>query len=490
MSTTVETRPVPADAAEPPAYRWRWVALFVILAAEVMDLLDALVTTIAGPSIRRDLGGADSMIQWLGAGYTLAMAVGLITGGRLGDLYGRKRMFMIGAGGFAAMSALCAVSTNPTMLITARVLQGLFGAVMLPQGLGMIKEMFNPKEMAAAFGAFGPVMGLSAVGGPILAGWLVSADFFGSGWRMIFLINIPLGIAAVLGAAKFLPRSTTSHASKIDLVGVLIMSASAFLIVYPLVQGRDLGWPAWTFVAMALSLVGFGGFYLHTRRVSARGGDPLVTPSLFTKRAFTGGLIAGMTFFSGLVGFGLVFSLYLQIGLGYSPLAAGLAGAPQAAGMVIGFIVASAGLTAKLGRRLLHVGLAVMVAGVAGFAVILHAAGTAGVGVWQLSPALAVTGFGMGLVMAPFFDIILAGVEPHEMGSASGTLQAVQQLGAALGIAVLGTVFFHVLRVGPRGPVPVTVQHGMQWALWIEAGLVAVTFAAAFLLPKRAREEI
>src|SRR5262245_33856028 len=170
-------------AADAPAYRWRWAALFVILAAEVMDLLDALVTTIAGPTVRADLGGSESVIQWLGAGYTLAMAVGLVTGGRLGDLYGRKRMFMIGAVGFAAASALCAFAQSPGMLIGSRVLQGLFGAVMLPQGLGMIKEMFPPKEMPAAFGAFGPVMALSAVGGPILAGWLVSADYFGWGWR-------------------------------------------------------------------------------------------------------------------------------------------------------------------------------------------------------------------------------------------------------------------------------------------------------------------
>src|SRR6185369_15222122 len=196
--TAVETTEIRGSEPDTPAaYLWRWIALFVILAAEVMDLLDALVTTIAGPVIRTDLGGAESMIQWLGAGYTLAMAIGLITGGRLGDLYGRKRMFIVGAGGFLTASLLCAFAASPDMLIASRVAQGLLGAVMLPQGLGMIKEMFTPKEMAAAFGAFGPVMGLSAVGGPILAGWLVTADFFGSGWRMSFFINLPLGIFAV-----------------------------------------------------------------------------------------------------------------------------------------------------------------------------------------------------------------------------------------------------------------------------------------------------
>ncbi|HKD96821.1 MAG TPA: MFS transporter [Micromonosporaceae bacterium] len=495
MSTQLDTRgttpavAAPQSTSESPAYRWRWAALFVILAGEVMDLLDALVTTIAGPTIRTDLGGSESMIQWLGAGYTLAMAVGLVTGGRLGDLYGRKRMFMIGAAGFATASMLCAFAQSPGMLIGSRVLQGLLGAVMLPQGLGMIKEMFPPKEVPAAFGAFGPVMALSAVGGPILAGWLVTADYFGWGWRMIFLINLPLGIAALAGAAKFLPRSRGDHATKLDLRGVAILTIAALLIVYPLVEGRDLGWPAWTLVAMVASLPVFALFGLHVRRVARRGGDPLVTPSLFGKRAFTGGLGAGTAFFASMIGFTLVFSLYLQIGLGYSALHTGLANIPVSAGMVVGFIVASAGLTTKLGRRLLHVGLAVMAAGTVAFAVQAHLGGSAGVPLWHLVPALLVTGLGTGLTMAPFFDIILAGVEPHETGSAAGTLSALQQLGGALGIAVMGTVFFHILKIGPTGPDRATVASGMQWILWMVVGLLAVTFATAFLLPRKAREE-
>lgn len=489
LDAPVATDDATAAGAEAPAFRGRWIALCVILAAEVMDLLDALVTTIAGPSIRVDLAGSESLIQWLGAGYTLAMAVGLITSGRLGDLYGRKRMFVIGAGGFVMSSMLCAVAQSSEMLIGARVLQGLLGAVMLPQGLGMIKEMFPPKEMGAAFGTFGPIMGLSAVGGPILAGWLVTADFFGYGWRMIFLINVPLGLAAVLGALRYLPKSRGDRAVKLDLRGVVIISVSALLVVYPLVQGRELGWPTWTFVSMVASVAGFVLFGLHTKRIQRRGGDPLVTPSLFGKRAFTGGLLAGAAFFSGMIGFSLVFSLYLQIGLGYSALKAGLAGVPQAAAMIVGFVLAGAGLTAKLGRRLLHVGLIVMALGVALFAVILQDAGTAGVTPWHLSPALAVVGLGMGLLMAPFFDIILAGVEPHELGSAAGSLSAVQQLGGALGIAILGTVFFHILRIGPTGPDPMTVERGMRWTLWIEVGLLAATFLAAFLLPRKARED-
>ncbi|GAA3224492.1 DHA2 family efflux MFS transporter permease subunit [Nonomuraea helvata] len=463
-------------------YRWRWIALFVILAAEVMDLLDALVTSIAAPSIQKDVGGGASLVQWLGAGYTLAMAVGLITGGRLGDLFGRKRMFVIGAFGFTTASLLCGVSAGPEMLIASRVLQGLFGAVMLPQGLGLIREMFPPQDMGKAFGMFGPVMTISSVGGPVLAGWLVDADFFGTGWRMIFLINLPIGLAAALAGMRFLPEYRLSNATKLDLVGVALVSVASFLLIYPLIQGRELGWPVWTYISMAASIVLFAVFARYESRRAASGKDPLVTPGLFRKRAFTGGLVAGLAFFSGMMGLGLVFNLYTQLGLGFSPLKAGLTGLPQAIGGVIGFGLAMSGLQEKLGRGLLQIGTVVMAAGAAVLALTIHLAGL-DVGSWQLAPGLALVGIGMGLTMAPFFDIVLAGVEPHESGSASGTLTAIQQLGGALGTAVLGTLFFNLLQ--NRW----SFGSSMQVTVWVEVGLLALTFALSYLLPRKARAD-
>ncbi|WP_433430949.1 MFS transporter [Nonomuraea sp. CA-141351] len=463
-------------------YRWRWAALFVILAAEVMDLLDALVTTIAAPTIQKDLGGSDSVVQWLGAGYTLAMAVGLITGGRLGDLFGRKRMFVIGALGFTAASLLCGVAAGPEMLIVSRVLQGLFGAVMLPQGLGLIKEMFPPQDLGKAFGMFGPVMTISSVGGPVLAGWLVDADFFGTGWRMIFLINLPLGLAAALAGMRFLPEYRVSNATRLDLVGVALVTIASFLLIYPLIQGRELGWPVWTFVSMAASIVVFAVFARYESRRAASGKDPLVTPGLFRKRAFTGGLVAGLAFFSGMMGLGLVFNLYTQLGLGFTPFKAGLTGLPQAIGGVIGFGLAMSGLQEKLGRGLLQIGTLVMAAGAAVLALTIHLAGL-DVSSWQLAPGLALVGIGMGLTMAPFFDIVLAGVEPHESGSASGALTAVQQLGGALGTAVLGTLFFHLLES------EWSFGSSMQVTVWVEVGLLALTFALSYLLPRKARPD-
>ncbi len=475
-------QPAVAQAAEPVPYRWRWAALFVILAAEVMDLLDAMVTNIAAPAMRADIGGTAATIQWLGAAYTLSMAVGLITGGRLGDIFGRKRMFLIGAIGFTIGSLLCAIAQSPETLIGARVVQGLFGAVMLPQGLGMIKEMFPPKEMQAAFGMFGPVMGLSAVGGPIIAGWLVDADFFGTGWRMIFLINLPLGLAAVLAGSRFLPESRSPHPLKLDLPGVAFATLGGFLVIYPLVQGRESGWPAWTFVMLGASVAVFAVFGWFESRKSRAGGHPLMAPSLFRKRAFTGGLLTGLVFFSGMAGFALSFNLYTQIGLHYSTLKAGLAMVPWSAGMIVGFGVAQG--VQKFGRKVLHGGTLIMALGVLGVLLTLNISGI-GVTPWQLTPALVVTGVGMGLLMAPFFDIVLAGVEQHETGSASGTLTAVQQLGNAFGVALLGTVFFDLL-----GPVPTgaSFDHAIKVTLCVVAGMLLLTFLVAFMLPKQARE--
>ncbi|MBM2618099.1 MFS transporter [Actinoplanes sp. LDG1-06] len=429
------------EAEQRTPYRWRWVALFVILAVEVMDLLDALVTNIAGPAIRAELGGSYSLIQWLGAAYTLAMAIGLLTGGRLGDIFGRRRLFLIGAAGFTLASLACGLAQTPGQLIAGRAIQGLFGAVMLPQGLGMIKQMFSPAEQAKAFGAFGPVMGLSSVGGPILAGWLVDADFFGSGWRMIFFINLPLGVFAVIGALRFLPEFKSERVPRLDWLGVVLAAAGAFLLLYPLVQGRELDWPVWCFVLLAAGVATFGLFSIYEARRDRRGLDPLVTPSLFRKRAFSGGLAVGLVFFASLIGTGLVFTFYLQIGLGYSPLKAGLTTLPQALGTVAGFVAAGSGLSERLGRRLLLIGTAVMMAGTAGFMLTVWLAGAA-ISPWRLIPALVAIGAGMGLAMAPFFNIVLAGVDDEETGSASGALTSVQQLGGAFGIAVLGTIFF------------------------------------------------
>src|SRR3954466_1452236 len=358
---------------EAPAYRWRWVVLAVVLVAEIMDLLDSTVITIAAPTVRAELGGGASAMQWWAAGYTLAFGVLMIVGARLGDIYGRRRVFLVGIAGFTLASAACALAPSPDALIATRVLQGAFGALLIPQGLGMIKTVFPPKEMGGAFAAFGPVMGLAALSGPILAGWvgspapldtrwrggwLVSADLLDTGWRMIFLINVPLGVVGLLGALRFMPESRAAAPIKLDPLGVGLISAASLALIYPLVQGRELGWPLWTFGLMAAGLALLGVFAAVERR---SGEHALIAPSLLRNRAFTLGLVVGIVFFAGFAGLLLVVSLFLQLGLHFTPVHAGLTFIPMSLGVAI-TAGASYALMPRFGRKVLQGGLLLVAA--------------------------------------------------------------------------------------------------------------------------------
>jgi EmrB/QacA subfamily drug resistance transporter len=468
-------RPTPEPAAP---YRWRWLVLWLVLGAEVMDLLDATVVNVAAPSIHRALGGSASMIQWIGAGYTLAFAVMLITGGRLGDIFGRKRMFMIGAIGFGVASVLCATAQDPAVLIASRILQGGLGAMMIPQGFGILKAVFPPAEIGKAFGAFGPVMGLSAVGGPILAGALIDADWFGTGWRMIFLINVPIVLFAVLGSIKFMPALQSPDKPRLDGGGMVLLTIASGLLIYPLIQGRELGWPGWIFGLLAGSVAFFAAFVAYERR---RADSPLIEAGLFARRAFTSGLAVFLAFFGALTGFMLAYGLFTQLGLGFGPLKAGLSSAPMAFGIAIG-AVAGHGLIERLGRRLIHLGLAGMIVAFGAFATTVALAGDT-VNIWALIPSTFVAGIGMGLGLGPIFGTVLNGVDDHQVGSASGVLNAVQQFAGAIGIAVLGTIFFNQLSAGDG------FGSAMTRTSLISLGLLAVAFGLAFLLPKTARAE-
>ncbi len=465
----------------PVPYRLRWLALVAVLVAEVMDLLDATVVAVAAPSIRDDLGGTVATIQWIAAGYTLAFAIGLITGGRLGDLYGRRRMFLLGLGGFVVMSALCGLAVSPGMLVTCRVLQGLFGALLIPQGFGIIRSTFDDRELGAAFAAFGPTIGLAAVGGPILAGALIAWDLGGAGWRTIFLINVPIGLAGLVLALATVPESRSADGPRPDPAGMALVSTGLALLVFPLVQGRELGWPAWTFVLMALSVPVLVVFARHQVRRRAAGRAPLVEPGLFASRAFAGGLVVALVFFAAMTGMVFAFGLYLQIGLGWTAWHAGLAQAPWAFGIAVGSALSGAVLGRKYGRRVLQAGALVAAAGVLGAVATFTAAGAA-ITVWDMAPTLVVTGLGIGLLLAPLFDIVLAGVSLPMVGSGSGVLNAAQQLGATAGVAALGTLFAGGLDGGDA-------LGGLQAVLVATAALIALTAVLAFLLPRHARPE-
>jgi EmrB/QacA subfamily drug resistance transporter len=468
---------VSREQSTPQGHPRRWAILALILAVECMDLLDGTIVNVAAPSIRTSLHASLSALQWIAGGYALTFAVGLVTGGRLGDIFGRRRLFLLGVAGFTVSSALCGVAASPAMLIGFRLVQGAFAALMIPQGFGILRQVFPPHEIGKAFGLFGPVIGLSAVLGPVIGGLLVD----GPGWRSIFLVNVPLGLVALAGSAGLLGRVGPVKAEErptLDLKGAALVSVAAGLLVYPLIQGRESGWPAWTFASIAASALALVAFVVLERRRERTGVSPLVTMSLFHKRAFSAGLVTALVFFAGMIGLMLTFTLYLQLGQGFSPIDAGLALVPWSLGTAVGAGLGAGFLGPRLGRPTLHGGLVVMLAGVLGMLAVVHSGG-ADVSAWALAAPEMAAGVGMGAMLAPLFDFVLAGVADHEVGSASGVLNAMQQLGGAIGIAVLGTVFFSI-----HGLVP-----AFERTLWIEAGTLVAVMALVALLPMRGRTE-
>ncbi len=465
-----------ADAApETPRNPLRWLVLAVVLAANIMDLMDATIVNVAGPSIRLALGGSASTLQWLSAGYTLAFAVFLITGARLGDMFGRRRLFLIGSAGFTVMSGACALAPSSEVLIVFRVLQGGFGALMIPQGFGMLKECFAEDEMSKVFGMFGPIMGLSMLAAPILAGALVEANLWGVGWRLVFLINVPIGIAAFAGAVRVLPRTVPHPGLRLDIGGMALIGAALTAIIYPLIQGREAGWPAWTFLLLGLGAVLLGAFVIWVR---GRPGDPLIEPGLLANRTYTSGLLVALAFFGAFGGLLLCVSLFAQLGEGFSPVHAGLTLMPMVLGMIAG-MGAGFALVGRLGRRMLHLGVAIVAAGTVVLALTMSGAHTATT--LDLAPGLFLIGLGAGASLGQLFDFILAGVGMDEVGSASGVLEAVQQVSSAIGVASLGTIFFTAFAHG----LP---THALALTAWACLVPIAVAFALIFRLPRRARE--
>jgi EmrB/QacA subfamily drug resistance transporter len=453
----------------------RWFVFAVVIAANIMDLMDATIVNVAGPSIRIALGGSATFLQWLPAGYTLAFAVFLITGARLGDMFGRRRLFLIGSAGFTVMSAACALAPSPAILIVFRVLQGSFGALMIPQGFGMIKEVFDDDEMTKVFGAFGPMMGLSILAAPILAGALVEANLWGIGWRLVFLINVPIGIVAFAGAVRVLPHTVAHPGLRLDAGGMVLIGAALTAIIYPLIQGRADGWPAWTFASLAGGAALLGAFWLWERH---RRGDPLIEPRLLANRTYTSGILVALAFFGAFGGLVLCVSLFAQLGEHFSPIHAGLTLMAMVIGMIAG-MGAGMALVGRLGRHLLHLGVVVVAAGTVVLALTVTGAPTAST--LDLAPGLFLIGLGAGSSIGQLFDFILAGVGMDEVGSASGVLEAVQQLSSALGVAALGTIFFSAF----DGHLP---THALAVTAWACLVPLAATFLLVFKLPMHARE--
>jgi MFS family permease len=482
MSTTSLT-PSLAATSPPLAARRAWLGFLVVVAAAVMDLLDSTIAQTAAPDIRRELGGSYAALEWISAAYTLAMSVTLLLGSRLGDLLGRRRVLLAGIAGFMCASALCASAPSAGVLIGARALQGALAAIMVPQGFGLIRELFGDAGQQKAFGVFGPVMGMAAVAGPLIGGGLIKLNLLGLGWRAIFLVNLPLGLAALAAGRRFLPRvAPATPDARLDAASIGLGMLGGVALVYPLIQGRERGWPAWSFAMLALGIITLGAFAMLQGRRARRGRAPLVEPSILRRRPYMAGLAVVVGFIGAMGGMMIALNVMYQAGLGFSPLGAGVAtlAIPLAA---IGGSITSSMLLARIGRTTMHIGIATMAAGLLIADLVMRSA-SGGLSAWDLAGPLAMTGFGMGMVFVPMFDVILAGVAPHEMGSASGLLESVQQLAMSLGIAGVGTVLFDRLGAGHGATAFVgAADHGLLVAI---AFLIAAG-TAVFALPKHAR---
>ncbi|WP_179956944.1 MFS transporter [Amycolatopsis anabasis] len=451
----------------PTPYRLRWAALATLLVAEAMNVLDATIVQVAAPVMHAELGGPDSDIQWFSAAYTLPFAVLLITGGRLGDIAGRKRVFRAGIAGFVLASLCCALAGSAGFLIAARAVQGAAAAMVIPQTIGLIRGMFSGGELAKALGWNGPVVGLAAVCGPALGGLLTHADLLGSSWRAVFLVNLPFGVA-VFCAAALLREDRAARRPRLDLAGTALAVVGTSLIVYPLIEGGT----GWTWPAFAAGGAVFVLFGLHQRRRARGGHSTLVEPSLFGNRGFPAALASSTLFFAVLNGLTTVVVLQLQIGLHADVRTAGLTLLPWSCGLAVSSWFAGTYLVPRFGQRIMFVGLAVLLAGVLA-AIAVYTTGSATAFPWPLLAALAVCGLGLGLFTVPFFTTALHRVRPHEAGSAAGLLNAVQQFGGTLGVALLGSVFFRTLTAG-------TALDAARDAFWVAAGLLAATTAAAW----------
>ncbi|MGA9747315.1 MAG: DHA2 family efflux MFS transporter permease subunit [Nocardioides sp.] len=447
----------------------------VLLFASFMDLMDATIVNVALPSVQTGLSADASQLEWVVSGYLLAFAALLITGGRLGDIWGRRRVFLVGVVGFTLASLLAGLAGSATELVAFRVAQGAFAGVMVPQVLAIVQALFAPRERAAVYGIAGAVTGLAAVAGPVVGGALVTGDVLGSGWRSVFMINVPIGLLLVLGTVAFIPESRSSRRLRLDVTGVVLVMSGVLALAYPLIEGRQLGWPEWTVGLILASPVLLVVFVLQQRRRTHADQAPLLPTRLFADRGFTAGLVTQLFFQVSVASFFLILTIYLQSGLGFSAWEAGLTILPFSLGAILGSGVAVP-LTSKLGRLLVLVGALLQGAGMT-----WSVAAVAGQGdtlvIGDLILPLGVAGAGLGLLVVPLLDVALATVPVDDSGAASGALSTFQQVGAALGIAAVGVVFFGIVEGAG------TMREAFTSAAWVSVSGATIAAAASLALP-------
>ncbi len=477
MSTQQNTSTVAPTASISRGLVTHWAALAVVLAGTFMVVLDFFIVNVALPSIQTGLHAGAGAIQWVVAGYALTSAVLLMSAARLGDRIGRRRVFSIGLATFTLASAACGLAPDPTVLVVSRLLQGAAAALLMPNVLSIISVSYAGQDRVRAFGMYGLVMGVAAAGGQLIGGGLVQADIAGLGWRACFLINVPVGAIALSLAGSVVPESRSEGSGRLDWLGTALITLAGVAIVLPLLDGRQAGWPLWTWLSLSAAPLILLGFARHQRWLSRRGGEPLLRPALFRERSYKVGLITQLAFWCGQASFFLVLALYLQQGRRLSALNAGLVFTVLA----VAYVVVSArapALAERHGRRLLGFGALVLALGHATLLVVVAEVGVGGSPL-ALFPSLLVIGAGMGLMIVPLTTLVMAGMRPQDAGTASGALAMMQNLGGAIGVAVTGAIFFGSLHGG--------YAHALELSLAQLAALLLAVAALTRLLPPHAK---
>lgn len=428
---------------DPPSVERPYLVLFTVLTAVFVQLVDVSIVNVAIPSIQSDIGASFAQVQLVLAGYQLAFACTLITAARLGDIYGRKRLFVVGMTLFTLASLTSGLAPEPVTLVLSRVVQGMASGLMYPQTLSVIQVLIPRQMRAKAFGILGATIGLATILGPLLGGLIIQLNLFGTDWRGIFLVNIPIGIAAVALALAQLPESRAPDKPRLDVPGAILVAAGLFLLVYPLTEGRQKGWPLWIYAMLVASVPLLVAFVVLQLRKTRRERNPLVLMTLFGNPSFRAGMVLNFVFFLGIPPFFFTISLYLQLGLGFTPLHSGLTTFPFAIGTAVASSQ-SAKIVGRIGNSTLLVGAATLAVSMVALIASIHLIGT-DLHSYELAPQLFLAGVGLGLFVAPVINVILAGISGREAGSASGVLSTVQQIGGALGVALIGIVFFGLL---------------------------------------------
>jgi EmrB/QacA subfamily drug resistance transporter len=478
----VPAAPTPAASGGHP-----WRAVTIVLVGAFMALLDTTIVNVALPSIRTGLHASSASLEWIVSGYALAYGLALVPGGRAGDRFGHKRLYLLGLTVFTLASVACGIAQSQHEIVTARIVQGLGAGLFFPSISATIQHSFTGPARSKAFGVLGAVIGVSTALGPLAGGLIIAGAGAHDGWRWVFLVNLFIGAVAIPVAAWRLPKATGQVRRGFDPVGLGLLTAGLLLLLIPLVEGQGDGWPAWTWICFGSCVVVLALLAAWELRADKRGGDPLLKPGLLRQTSFSAGAVFAIAFFGGFSSVFFTLSILWQEGLGHSALITGVVIAPYSAGTLMA-AANSDKLSARLGRLVLVLGCSLLVIGLGLVALVIHLT-TPAVNGWDLVGPLLLAGLGTGMTIAPNQDFVLATVPRAEAGTAAGILSTSQRVGTAVGIAVVGTVLFGSLKFVP-GPhaVASAFAHSAQLALLASLGFMVVALILVLALPRQIPE--